>query len=244
MTNVKAVVAYDGTDFEGFQVQRSRRTVQDVLEAALERVTRERIRVVGAGRTDAGVHARAQVLSFRTAWKHTLVELQRAWNVNLPDTVAVRSLSVADDGFDARRSARSRTYRYTLDNQPVRSPLRDRFAWHVDAPLAERAMHDALQSIVGRHDFIAFGNPPRPGANSMRLVLAARCWREVDWIVVELSAQAFLQGMVRRIIGALVMVGRGGLSAHEFEHLLRARDKTLVKWKAAPQGLCLWQVDY
>ena len=244
MANFKAIVAYDGTDFEGFQVQRERATIQGALEDALEHVSGERVRVTGAGRTDAGVHARAQVLSFRTEWKHSLEDLQRAWNANLPAAIAVRSLSVADEGFDARRSARARTYRYTLNNERVRSPLRDRFAWHVSAPLDERAMHQALQAFVGQHDFIAFGNPARMGARSVRLMLTARCWRELDWITVELTAQAFLQGMVRRIVGALVMVGKGELDARGCEHLLQARDKTLVKWKAAPQGLCLWHVDY
>jgi tRNA pseudouridine38-40 synthase len=244
MSKFMAVVQYDGSDFEGFQVQLDRPTVQGTLEDALERVTGERIRVVGAGRTDTGVHARAQVLSFQADWKHTLAELQSAWNANLPASIVVRSLSVADEGFDARRSARSRIYRYTLDNQPVRSPLQDRYAWHVSAPLDERVMHAAVQQFVGRHDFSAFGTPPDRRGSAVRELLSARCWRELDWVIVELSAQAFLQGMVRRIVGALVMVGRGALSVPDFEQLLKARDKSQVKWKAAPHGLCLWSVEY
>jgi len=106
--------------------------------------------------------------------------------------------------------------------------------------------HAVLQAaaFVGEHDFIAFGNPPKKANNSVREMLAARCWREVDWVIVELTANAFLRGMARRIVGALVTVGKGGLCAREFDNLLHARDKNLVKWKAAPQGLCLWAVEY
>ena len=215
-----------------------------MLEDALEQVTQERIRLVGAGRTDAGVHARAQVISFRAGWQHSPTTLLQALNANLPAAIAVQTLSVAADAFDARRSAKSRTYRYSLNNQAARAPLRDRFAWHVGASLDERAMHQALQVFVGKHDFIAFGNPPRAGKNSVREIYRARCWREVDWVVVELTANAFLQGMVRRIVGALLRVGRSEFGARECEQMLAAHDKNLVKWKAAPQGLCLWSVEY
>jgi len=239
-----AVVQYDGTDYEGFQVQRDRPSIQGALEDALERVTQERIRLIGAGRTDAGVHARAQVVSFQAGWQHAPAALMQALNANLPPAIALQSLSVAGDAFDARRSAKSRTYRYSINNQAARAPLRDRYAWHVSAALDERAMHQALQVFVGKHDFIALGNPPRQGKSSVREIFGARCWREVDWVIVELTANAFLHGMVRRIVGALVRAGLGNLSAQDCEQLLAARDKNLVKWKAAPQGLCLWSVEY
>src|SRR5437588_10369341 len=137
MTNYKAVVQYDGTDFEGFEVQRERPSIQGALEDALERVTQERIRLVGAGRTDAGVHARAQVISFQAGWLHSPAALLQALNANLSPAIALQSLSITDDDFDARRSAKSRTYRFSINNQAARSPLRDRFAWHVSAALNE-----------------------------------------------------------------------------------------------------------
>lgn len=242
--NLMAVVQYDGTDFEGFQIQQSRRTIQGALEEALAAVTQARIRIVGAGRTDTGVHAREQVISFKMRWARALDELQRAWNAYLPEAIAIQAVCTAPENFHARRSARSRTYRYTINNQPVRSPLRDRFAWHVPHPLDEAAMHAGLQKYVGWHDFVAFGNPPRKARSSEREMRAARCWREVDWVLIELTANAFLQGMVRRIVGALVMLGSGQLRAADFETLLHERDKQRVKWKAAPQGLCLWSVEY
>ncbi|MEP7198888.1 MAG: tRNA pseudouridine synthase A, partial [Chloroflexota bacterium] len=149
---IKAVVQYDGTDYYGFQIQAGQPTIQGALEDALAQVTQESVRIVGAGRTDSGVHARAQVVSFRTPWARGLDELQRAWNANLPDAIAIQSLAVAPDDFHARRSAKSRTYRYTIHNGMVRAPLTDRFAWHVPQPLDERVMHAALQTVVGRHD--------------------------------------------------------------------------------------------
>lgn len=242
--NFAAVVQYDGTDFEGFQLQKERPTIQGALETALAAVVQAPIRIIGAGRTDSGVHARGQVLSFRSAWARETDELQRAWNARLPGSVAIQALAVAPDGFHARRSARSRTYRYAIDNRPVRSPLAERFAWTVARPLDERAMQAALQGYCGRHDFTAFGSPPKPGHSAVRELSAARCWREVDRVNVELTANAFLRGMARRIVGALAALGGGQLAPAEFAELLAARDKARVKWAAPPQGLCLWRVDY
>lgn len=242
--NFAAIVQYDGADFEGFQLQKDRPSIQGALEEALSVIARQPIRIAGAGRTDAGVHARAQVVSFQSAWARETDELQRAWNAHLPRSIAVQALVVAPDDFHARRSARARTYRYTIDNRPVRSPLADRYAWSVARPLDERVMHAALQGYAGRHDFIAFGNPPRRERSAVRDLYAGRCWREVDRVMVELTANAFLHGMVRRVVGALAALGGGQLSPGAFAELLPARDKSRVKWAAPPQGLCLWRVDY
>jgi tRNA pseudouridine38-40 synthase len=240
----KAVVQYDGTEYCGFQIQAGERTIQGELERILGKVTQDTIRIVGAGRTDSGVHARGQVISFETGWVHTPDELLTACNANLPPDIALQSAEPAPIGFDARRSAFARTYRYVINNRTVRTPLRDRSAWHVRRQLEAPAMHAAIQGYIGVHDFAAFGNPPKPGKSTAREMLAARCWRELDWITIELTANAFLQGMVRRIVGALVMLGSGHLSSAEFANLLHARNKQLVKWKAPPQGLCLWAVEY
>jgi tRNA pseudouridine38-40 synthase len=241
---LKAVIQYDGTQYFGFQVQAGSPTIQGTLEAALDMITGAASRITGAGRTDRGVHARAQVISFAVEWTRSLEELQRAWNANLPADVAVHSLEVASNAFDARRSARARTYRYTIDNRPLRQPLAARYAWQVRPPLDERAMHSALQSYLGWHDFGAFGSAPKKANSSERELLSARCWREVNWVFVELTANAFLQGMVRRIVAALAELGAGRLNVQQFEALLTAKDKQQVKWKSPPQGLCLWEVQY
>jgi tRNA pseudouridine38-40 synthase len=239
-----AVVQYDGTDYYGFQIQAGANTIQGVLEEALSQVTQETTRVVGAGRTDAGVHARAQVISFKTNWRHSWAELQRALNAVLPEAIAVQTLRAVDEQFHARYSARARTYRYTINNNCARAPLSARLAWHVSSPLEATQMHLALQSCVGKRDFAAFGNAPEKGEHTVREVLAARCWRELEWVQIELRANAFLQGMVRRIVGTLVQVGLGRMTLDEFANIVQARDKALVKWKAEPQGLCLWCVEY
>jgi tRNA pseudouridine38-40 synthase len=239
-----AVVQYDGADYYGFQLQVGAATIQGALEEALSQVTQEAIRIVGAGRTDTGVHARAQVISFQTHWRHTLIELQRALNAVLPQTIAVHALREVDESFHARYAAKSRTYRYTINNAITRAPLSDRFAWHVPQPLDATQMQRAARRCIGKHDFAAFGNAPEKGEHTVREVLAARCWRELDWVYIELTANAFLQGMVRRIVGTLAQVGLGRMTLDEFADILQARDKSLVKWKAEPQGLCLWSVEY
>lgn len=244
MTRYKAIVQYDGTQYFGFQIQASQPTIQGELERALAIVTQEPVRIVGAGRTDTGVHARGQVISFESGWVHHPGSLLTACNANLPPAIALQSVAIAPEGFDARRSASARTYRYTLNNRAVRAPLRDYFAWHVWQPLDAPAMHAAVQGYTGTHDFVAFGNAPMTGNSTERTLMAARCWRELDWLMVELTANAFLQGMVRRIVGALVMLGSARINCAEFASLLQAGQKHLVKWKAPPQGLCLWAVEY
>lgn len=244
MIPVMAVVQYDGTDYYGFQIQTGTATIQGELEHALAQVTQAAIRVVGAGRTDTGVHARGQVISFRTDWRHALSDLQRALNATLPQAIAIQSIQVVDERFHARYAAHSRTYRYSLSNQMNRAPLHDRFAWHVHHPLEVPKMHQALQTCVGQHDFAAFGNAPEKGEHTIRELFSARCWRELQGVFIELRANAFLQGMVRRIVGTLVRVGIGHMTPTEFASVWQTRDKALVKWKAGPQGLCLWSVEY
>nr|HID13579.1 tRNA pseudouridine(38-40) synthase TruA [Anaerolineae bacterium] len=158
---VRAIVAYDGTDYGGFQRQANGPTVQAALEAALAQVTRETITVLAAGRTDAGVHAAGQVIAFDTAWRHGLGDLQRALNAVLPADIAVQEIAEAAPEFHPRYDARSRRYRYTVYNAPVRCPLARRYSLHVAAPLDVAAMQQAAQSLVGEHDFAAFGRPPQ-----------------------------------------------------------------------------------
>jgi tRNA pseudouridine38-40 synthase len=244
MTNYKASVQYDGTDYYGFQSQAEQPTIQRVLENVLAEITREPVRVVGAGRTDRGVHARVQVISFQSDWVRSPEVMQRACNAQLPTAISIQSLAVAPEEFHARRSARARTYRYTLDNRVVRAPLASRYAWHVHGALAEDTMQAALHFCLGRHDFVAFGSPPKKDKSGERDLLSARCWRELDWVFVELKANAFLQGMARRIVGTLVEVGAGRLDPGRMAELLAERDKQQVKWKAPPHGLCLWDVNY
>lgn len=240
---VRATVEYDGTDYCGFQWQDGQPTVQGELERALAVATQEEIRITAAGRTDAGVHARGQVIAFHTGWRHSLEELERALNALLAEDVAVRDLTLAEEGFHPRFSASSREYRYTILNQWVRSPLARRFAYHWPQPLNVEVMQQATQELVGTHDFATFGQPPQ-GENTVRQVLRATWSREGLFIYFDIEANAFLQRMVRSIVGTLLRVGSGALSLQDFVQILHAADRSLAGPVAPPHGLCLMRVNY
>jgi tRNA pseudouridine38-40 synthase len=238
-----AQIEYDGTEFFGFQVQADRRTVQGEIERALNAITGVETRVSGAGRTDRGVHARGQVIAFNVEWKHSLPDLHRALNATLAADVNISDMGLAPEGFHPRYDALSRTYRYTLLNQPRRSPLARRDAWHVGQGLDVARMARASRCLVGSHDFGAFGRPPQ-GENRVRRVLRAE-WREqLPFLVFDIEANAFLYHMVRSIVGTLVLVGSGQVSVEEFETILASKDRSQVRQVAPARGLCLMQVDY
>ena len=240
---VRAVVAYDGTDYSGFQRQANAPTVQAALEAALTQVTQETIAVLAAGRTDAGVHAAGQVIAFDTVWRHSLDDLQRALNAVLPADIVVRKVEEAAPDFHPRYSARSRCYQYTVYNAPVRWPLARRYSLYVSAPLDVEAMRRAARTLIGERDFATFGQPPQ-GNVTVRRVSAA-VWRgEPPWLTFDIEANAFLYRMVRSVVGTLLQVGRGELSEEEFAALLASCDRSQAGPTAPPHGLCLMEVKY
>ena len=236
-----AIVEYDGSNFEGFQIQKRRRTVQGELEKALYHITRERVRVIGAGRTDTGVHATGLGVHFDTAWSKSAEVLQRALNAVLPTDIAIRQLVLVPPDFSSRFSAKSRVYRYAIINQAIRAPLAERYALRVAEPLDADAMNAAARSLIGQHDFGAFGSPPH-GDNTVREMYRAQVRREAERVNVELEANAFLYRMVRRIVGTLILVGKGSLSVGEFRDVLE--NKRRAGESVPPHGLCLIQVKY
>ncbi len=236
-----AILEYDGTDFAGFQVQKRGRTVQGELEQALEKITGEKVRIVGGGRTDSGVHALGQGAHFDTNWDRPVATLLRALNAVLPRDMAVRSLAMVDKDFSARYSAKSRAYRYTILNQPIRSPLLERYALLVTEALDVDAMNSAAQLLTGQHDFGAFGTPPH-GENTVREMYQSRVRRDGKIVSLDLEANAFLYRMVRRIVGTLLPVGQGRMTIEEFREVL-ARQRRAGQ-SAPPQGLCLVAVKY
>jgi tRNA pseudouridine38-40 synthase len=234
-----ARVEYDGTGFAGFQIQPGRRTVQGELEAALAKLAGgRRVPVVAAGRTDAGVHAADQVVAFTYDGRLSLRELERALDALLPPDIAVRSLRPAPEGFHPRFAARYREYRYTIWNGP-RSPLRERFALGVREPLDAAAMERAAQALVGRHDFTAFA---APDPNPVRTVQRIRVRRRGRTVTVDVRADAFLRGMVRRIVAVLLEVGRGRLPPEAVGEILASRRPALNGATAPARGLCLRRV--
>jgi tRNA pseudouridine38-40 synthase len=240
---VRAVVAYDGTDYQGFQRQINGPTVQEALEIALARVTGKETVVLAAGRTDSGVHAEGQVIAFDSEWRHPLEVLQRALNAVLPKDVAVRDVTQVAADFHPRYAARSRCYRYTVYNAPVRSPLVRRTSLHVPQRLDVEAMQRAAQVLVGEHDFAAFGRPPQ-GENTVRRVLRAEWHGEALWLVFDIEANAFLTRMVRSLVGTMLEVGRGRMTVEAFEQVLISRDRSQAGPTAPPQALCMVRVVY
>lgn len=241
----RAIVEYDGTDLHGFQRQATGRTVQGELETALTRIGWQGRAVLGAGRTDSGVHASGQVIAFDLDWLHGPEALLRALNANLPGDVAVKALEACAPEFHPRYHARGRRYRYSLYNQPVRSPQAARFSWQVWPALDALAMQQAGAALLGRHDFAAFGTDPDQGTNTVRTVAQAD-WQTVTggWHTFQIQADAFLFRMVRSLVGALKRVGLGELTVAEFEALLASADRAQCPSPAPPQGLCLIEVLY
>lgn len=241
---MRATIEYDGTDFVGWQRQADRRSVQGTLEAALTTVHGRDIRMVGSGRTDAGVHAVGQVAHFDTPWVRTIDELLRAVNAVLPRDVAVLDVAIAPEGFHARHSATARAYAYTLWVRPIRSPLERRRSLHLPKPLALDRMIEAAGHFVGTHDFAAFGRPMQPGGSTLRRLDRLSVSQDGPRISIEVVGNAFLRHQVRRMVGVLIDVGRGqcepGAIAKTF-----AGEHGAVKPRRVPaQGLVLTAVHY
>jgi tRNA pseudouridine38-40 synthase len=237
-------VSYDGTDYVGSQLQPNGRTVQGELERAAAALFGAPTRVEMAGRTDSGVHAIGQVAAWDADSRLDVVTAGRALNAHLPADVAVRELREVPEGFDPRRWARRRWYRYTIWNSAVRSPLNRRTAWHVQGILDVPAMQKAAGTLPGRQDFLACSGSLEAGRTPVRTVFNAGWQREGDALLFDITADAFLPQMVRRLTGALVRVGRGSLKIDEFARLLTAAEPGSLGPTAPPHGLCLQRVEY
>ncbi len=236
------LVEYVGTPYHGFQFQTGVPTVQGDIERALARLTGERIRIVGAGRTDAGVHAEGQVVSFGTDSGLSIEIVVRALNSYLRPDVAVKAATEVALDFNARRDAVSREYRYTLINSATPSPVRERYAYHVAAPLATDAMNEACQCLLGKHDFASFTGPT--GRRTVREVYKAEISRQNELVFFDMVANSFLPKQVRSTMGALIRVGLRKLTLGGFTEILEARKPGLAAPVVPAHGLCLMIVNY
>ena len=248
VVRVRLTVAYDGKPYRGFASQQGVKTVAGTLAAAIERVLGHPVELVCAGRTDAGVHGWGQVVTFDAAADGLdLDRLQRSVNKLCSPSIVVREGAVARPGFDARRSALARRYRYTVLNRPVPDPFLAGTAWHVEEPLDLAAMRLACDPLIGEHDFTSFCRVPR-GVDNFTMV---RRVTEAQWIDLgdgvlrfEIEASSFCQQMVRSVVGLLVDVGLSRRKAGEVTGVLRARDRAQASSLAPAHGLCLWHVTY
>jgi tRNA pseudouridine38-40 synthase len=247
MSVMVLTLAYDGTSFRGWAMQRdpSIRTIEGELMPHLERVLREPVKLSVAGRTDAGVHARGQVASFRTKTSVAPERLQKAMNsVLAPEVVVVRA-KLAPDGFDARFSATARGYVYRIDEAPLADPFTGRFAWHRPGRLALAQMRRAAGDLEGRHDFRSFCRHPEGDRSTVRDLRRLTVARAGHRISVRAVADAFLHQMVRSLVGTLVAVGEGKLDATAMRRVLAARDRSVASGGLAPaHGLTLERVSY
>ena len=243
MPTYRITIAYDGTDFRGYASNPGVRTVQAELEAALSTVIGSPVATVVAGRTDAGVHARANVVSFESDVVLGAKRMQRSITSMLgPEIVAVDA-AVAPDGFDARFSADSRRYRYRIDAGAVPDPLLRRVAWHVSDALDLEAMDQAADALVGEHDFASLCRAAE-GRSTVRTVLAAAWHLEAPGPVFDVTSLAFCHQMVRSMVAVCVEVGRGRVDAGAVPSILDARDRNAARGAAPPHGLVLWEVGY
>ena len=236
-------IAYDGSEFFGFQRQGEARTVQLEIENALRKIGWDGKSITAAGRTDTGVHASGQVIAFNFEWKHSEEALKKALNANLPGDVAVHAVKVANEGFHPRFEAISRCYHYRIYCQPTRDPLRDRYAWRVWPPVSIQDLKLAAKELIGTHNFAAFGLPPKPGGNTVRTIF------EADWIsnqeefLFSVKANAFLYHMVRKIVFLQVKIAQGFWTIDQLQDGLHLQVDQLPGL-AIPNGLELVQVQY
>lgn len=245
MPVVKLTLEYDGTRYVGWQIQPNGPSVQAEVEHALGTLHKAPRRVVAAGRTDAGVHARGQVASFPEERPLPISAYVKGMNALLPEDVAVRAASLEPDGFDARRSARGKRYRYVIENGPTRAPLNRLFAWQLFVPLDVGAMRDAARTLVGRHDFAAFQAADCAAHHAVRDVRRLEVVGERGGRVeVTVEATAFVKHMVRNFVGTLVQVGHGKRAPGSLPALLAGGDRKAAGPTAPPQGLCLEEVFY
>ncbi|HUL32389.1 MAG TPA: tRNA pseudouridine(38-40) synthase TruA [Candidatus Eisenbacteria bacterium] len=251
MRYFKLTIAYDGTDFHGWQIQANKPTVQGEIVSVLRRLTQENVHLLGAGRTDAGVHALGQVGSFRTQSALSALEFQRALNALLPATIRIVDVEETGPDFSARWSAKGKVYRYRIYRGKVVPPFLWRYVLHYPFPLDEAAMKDAAARFVGMHDFTSFAastgsEDDDKGRNMEREIFATEMERTEDgeelWFTVH--GRSFLRYMVRKMVGTLLEVGRGKLKPQDIDRLYEIRDRSKSGPTVPPQGLFMVKVDH
>jgi tRNA pseudouridine38-40 synthase len=247
--NIKLTIEYDGSDYAGWQTQANAPTVQAVIERALETVLGDPIRITGAGRTDAGVHARGQVANLHTSASIPAHGLMHALNASMPDDVAIVNAEDAPEDFHARFDATSRSYAYTILNRDAPSALMGRYTWRYRKPIPADLWNELGNDLLGTRDCASFMKTGSQRTNPVCTILACSCCRDGDLVTLRITADAFLRGMVRAVVGTLVRVAPDEavdiISARaELRDIIEARDRSAAGASVPPQGLCLTGVGY
>jgi tRNA pseudouridine38-40 synthase len=250
MRNLKLILSYDGSEFSGWQVQPDAATIQGALTSAIGRITGEKVLPQGSGRTDAGVHALAQVATFTTESNVPAANFVKALNDILPSSIRILEVCEVPSEFHARKSAKSKTYRYRMLRAPICSPFIARYVWHFPYPLNEGAITTAATAVLGEHDFTSFAavDPERgrdeAEASNVRTIMTSHWTREADEFIYTVRGSGFLHHMVRNLVGTFVLVGKGTLSVEDLPRILAARDRSAAGPTAPASGLCLIEVEY
>ncbi len=242
--NVKLIIEYDGTDYYGFQIQPEGRTVQGEIERSLSVIFQKPVKIYGAGRTDAGVHAAGQVINFKHATERTVEQIQRALNGLLPPDIAVKSVEEMDENFHARYSAKRRRYKYQILNRPYRGVFLRNFAFFYPYYLNVELMDEICKIFTGTHDFTSFKASSKEVKSNIRTIFLFRCYRSEDLVIFEIEADGFLHMMVRILTGTIIQAGRGRFSPEKIRHILEAKDRRQAGPTLPPQGLSLVEVKY
>ncbi len=250
MRNLKLIVSYDGSEFAGWQVQPDSPTVQGTLASAIGRITGEKVLPQGSGRTDAGVHALAQVVTFATQSPVPTPNFVKALNDLLPPSIRVLGIAEMDSGFHARKSARAKTYHYRIYRAAICPPFLARYVWHYPFPLEENSMECAAAMVVGEHDFTSFaavdperGSEEVPPSN-VRRIFSSTWERQGDEFVYSVKGNGFLHHMVRNLVGTFILVGKGTLQPNDVARILAARNRSAAGATAPASGLYLVNVEY
>jgi tRNA pseudouridine38-40 synthase len=250
MRNLKVTLAYDGSEFSGWQVQPDAPTVQGILSTAIGRLTGEKVLPQGSGRTDAGVHALAQVATFATESPIPAENLVKALNDILPSSIRVLEAAEVPADFHARKSARAKTYQYRIYRKPICPPFRARYVWHFPFPLGEKAMAEAAKFVIGEHDFTSFAavDPERgmegEEVSNVRSIFSSEWKRNGDELTYTVRGSGFLHHMIRNLVGTFILVGKGTLKPEAITEILRARNRSRAGATAPASGLYLVSVEY
>lgn len=244
LKNIKLTIEYDGTAYHGWQHQPRHISIQQALKEKIETIAKEKINLIGASRTDAGVHALAQAANFKTKSRMNEGEWQRALNSLLPSDIVIKKVEIASDDFHARFSAKGKIYKYLILNQTVPSALNRNYAWHITYPLKFTEMRKAAKFLIGRHDFSSFRASSCTAENPVRRIKRLAITKKDGFIQFTIEADAFLHHMVRNIIGTLIAVGIGKLTPDKIETILKAKDRRLAGKTAPAYGLYLVKVIY
>jgi len=248
MRNIKLTLAYDGTDFAGWQVQPASSTIQGTLASAIGRITGEKVLAQGSGRTDAGVHALAQVANFQTESVIPEGNLLIALNDILPPSIQILAAEEVAPDFHARKSARAKSYRYRIYREAICPPFRARYVWHYPYPLNEQAMSEAAPRVEGKHDFTSFAavdaERDREEISNVRDVFSSQWGRESSELVYEVRGSGFLHHMVRNLVGTFLLVGKGTLKPPDVTAIIEAKKRSVAGATAPASGLYLANVEY